>query len=216
MTLYDLAIAGADEQDLPSGHKRKKEGDIIAIRPHSETVKLGGWGTSEVLNHLIVQIEMTDEEAAILQSTHREDGTNIFLPPPIGVKTRQNNMSVSENDIIKIDDSYYRALNSGNLESSFVHLDGMKQKDMKFMDGTVELEYRGKDNAQILAKRRYKIPLDIIKKGWKKDLDLDKVRDVNLNYQPLVEENIIIDSSEKVSLCFDKHKNSFKYKKVKE
>jgi len=52
MAEYELCIAVADETDLANGHKRKKEGDIITIRP-----KGFPWGRKEIDSHLIVPFE---------------------------------------------------------------------------------------------------------------------------------------------------------------
>lgn len=66
-----------------------------------------------------------------------------------------------------------------------------------------------------LAKRRFKIPLDTIKDGWLPSMDLEKVRDKTDKYQPLKDE-VVIDLKESVAICFDKHKDSFKFAKKKE
>jgi hypothetical protein len=46
---FEMAVAVVDEADLASGHKRKKQGDIVAIRPHP-----WNWGRKEVDEYLIV------------------------------------------------------------------------------------------------------------------------------------------------------------------
>ena len=63
-----------------------------------------------------------------------------------------------------------------------------------------------------IAKRRFKLPFDIISDGWHKNLDIDKIRDRRSNYQPLKDQEIIIDTLEHVSIVFDKHRGSFKYR----
>ena len=91
-----------------------------------------------------------------------------------------------------------------------------------------------------LAKRKYQIPLDILKDGWYPSLDLLKVENKTYPYQPFkkaselaapytgkdgrllqdaedldcgltAEQEIVIDMTEAVSLIYDKHKASFKY-----
>ena len=88
-----------------------------------------------------------------------------------------------------------------------------------------------------LGKNRFKIPLDIIRDGWYPALDYDKVRNKGLMYQPLkkkaecisdfkgsvwfevnsaiecddIDQEITLDMSEKVSICFDKYKGSYLY-----
>ncbi len=70
----------------------------------------------------------------------------------------------------------------------------------------------------VVAKRKYKIPLDIIRDGWFPGLDMDRVRDITDPYQPFKTENsignrIILDTEiERVSMFFDKHRGSFRFK----
>lgn len=53
--LYDLILANKDEADLPSGHKRKKKGDVISIQPHGHV-----WGTVERKTHIIITMDISD------------------------------------------------------------------------------------------------------------------------------------------------------------
>ena len=152
MAKWEFAIAVRDEKDLPSGHKRKKEGDIIAVKPYPWK-----WGKKEVANHLIVIADgLTREEAIALCQPHYEDG-------------------VLEQDI------------------------------------AVDV----KESPKILGKRRYSIPLEVIKQGWEPALDVDAVRDITEVYQPLKEKETVIDFSEKVGICRDNHLGSFRYKIIK-
>lgn len=67
---WEFLIAIRDEDDLPSGHKRKKEGDVIAFKPHPWE-----WGEKEVRGYFIVIVDgLTREEAADLASPV-DDGT---------------------------------------------------------------------------------------------------------------------------------------------
>jgi hypothetical protein len=65
-------------------------------------------------------------------------------------------------------------------------------------------------------KRRFKIPFDIIQDGWYPDMYLDYIRDKSKVYQPVKDGffryGIYIDATEKVALCYDKFKCSYKYK----
>lgn len=61
--LYSLAIATDDKpDDLFFGLKRKKQGDIIAVKPAGWQ-----WGDKEVKEYLIVEVDlsMTQEEAEV-------------------------------------------------------------------------------------------------------------------------------------------------------
>ena len=56
---WDFAIAIKDEADLKSGHKRKKQGDILAVKPHPWK-----WGKKERKECLFVTVDgLTAEEA---------------------------------------------------------------------------------------------------------------------------------------------------------
>ena len=59
MAKWEFAIAIKDEADLASGHKRKKEGDIISVKPAP-----WNWGKKEVKEYLIVTMDgLTEQEA---------------------------------------------------------------------------------------------------------------------------------------------------------
>ena len=66
-----------------------------------------------------------------------------------------------------------------------------------------------------LAKRRHRLPLNIIKNGWAPELDAQKVRDKKLVYQPLQKDKIVIDATEKVAIFQDKFTETYKYKQKK-
>lgn len=70
------------------------------------------------------------------------------------------------------------------------------------------------DSSPYVAKRRFQIPLGILS-GWLPDLDFNRVRDPNDHYQPLKEQNIVIDFFEKVAIVKDKAKGCFKYGRFK-
>jgi hypothetical protein len=65
---------------------------------------------------------------------------------------------------------------------------------------------------RIITKRRYNIPLEDIKKYWSPNIDLDRVQDVEDEYQPVKDAFDVIDFSEKVGICYDKMRTAFKYK----
>lgn len=61
---WELAIQPWDKADLPSGHKRAKQGDIVAVKPYP-----WAWGKAELRNYLIVIVDnMTEEEAMAIMS----------------------------------------------------------------------------------------------------------------------------------------------------
>jgi len=77
---YELAIAVADEQDTspndqyPNGAKRKKQGDIISVRPHP-----WNWGRKEIDQYLIVIInsDIDYEELRVELETNRTNPEDI-------------------------------------------------------------------------------------------------------------------------------------------
>ncbi len=86
------AIAKQDEQDLASGHKRKKQGDIIAVKPANWQ-----WGTKEYEDYLIIELDLgnvitTIEDAQKLTVPQFEIG-ELWYPeetPKITGKRRYN------------------------------------------------------------------------------------------------------------------------------
>ena len=94
-------------------------------------------------------------------------------------------------------------------------------EDIQTMRTTYETAlYEGSSDDELsesikLAKNRFQILLNIIKNGWMPSLDLAKVRDKTKVYQPLKDADVVIDTRERVSIIYDKHKQSFKYPTLK-
>ena len=65
--------------------------------------------------------------------------------------------------------------------------------------------------AKAVKKRRFTFPLDILKNGWCPDIDLERVADPEDNYQPLKDNNIVIDFDEHVINVRDNKDNTFRY-----
>lgn len=61
--IVTLILANKDEQDLASGHKRKKAGDIIAVCPENH---IGGDLTRKT--HLLVRVDLGNEIKTLLQA----------------------------------------------------------------------------------------------------------------------------------------------------
>ncbi len=145
--LFELAIACRDEPEA----WRKKEGDVIAVKPHPWE-----WSKGEMGNHLIV----------IANFETKIDAERLTIP-------------------------YYEGgVESFSLADSFgfsIH------------------------PPAIIEKRKFNLPLDILRNGWSPDLNLDRVIDISDAYQPFKDGKIIIDTSEKVAIFKDKHRGTFKY-----
>lgn len=108
----------------------------------------------------------------------------------------------------------------GNKHCLIVLVDGLTEQEafslkmpqyninLNIMPSPKEIEIL---NLVTISKRRYQLPLNIIKDGWYPDLDITKVQDKKINYQPLLDNEIIIDTKEPVAIFYDKGKKSFKY-----
>jgi len=133
MAKFELLIAANDEADLATGHKRKKEGDIVAVRPHP-----WNWGRKEIDNYLVVIIE--------------------------------SNMTIRELRTM-CEESLLRKKSDGTIitRTAFSILE---------QDGGANI-----DDYEKYSKRACKIDLADLK-AEVPDLDLDKVHDRNLKYQP--------------------------------
>jgi len=144
MDIYEMAIAVRDEADLPSGHKRKKAGDIIDIRPAGIP-----WSIKERKTLLILSIS--------------------------GVK-------------------------------GIVAQNCMAQWKGEAVISPVAVEK---------GKRRFNIGLDRLKTYWESGLDLKKVSDPKIEYQPFLDSGKIIDCSTISSLnpvlTYDKEKEKYEY-----
>ena len=67
---WELAVAKQDEADLASGHKRKKQFDVIAVMPKGHP-----WSVLERKHHLIVIVDgLTQAEAEALKKPQYRDG----------------------------------------------------------------------------------------------------------------------------------------------
>ncbi len=57
--IWEFAITKTDYPDLPSGHKRSKQGDVVAYKPYPWE-----WGNAEKKNYIILVIDGISEEEA--------------------------------------------------------------------------------------------------------------------------------------------------------
>jgi hypothetical protein len=122
MPKFEFAVKAFDSEDLESGHKRSKKGDIIAYKPYPWK-----WGSMESPHFLIVIMDnLTEEEAEKMCKPYYEGGVETF-----------------------------------DIENG---------------------------QPEIIAKRRYKIDLDAIKKDILPELDMAKVENASYVYQPFKKE----------------------------
>ena len=140
---WEFAICPKDEEDLPSGHKRMKKGDIIAVKPYPWE-----WGKEEVKRFLIVVIDgLTKQQVEDMCSPHYA-----------------NDKLISE------------------LEPD--------------------------SDEKPIAKRRFKIPLDVLENAAGMTLDINKLEDKSVEYQPLKKINKVLDFT-KDNFVYDKEVKSF-------
>jgi serine/threonine protein phosphatase PrpC len=98
-----------------------------------------------------------------------------------------------------------------------VIVDGMTQDEVvqlckpMYEGGETNEEIIIANRMKPIGKRRYKLPLGILRAGWLPSLDLQKVADKNMVYQLLKENNIVIDALEKVAIFQDKFTGTYKY-----
>jgi hypothetical protein len=127
-----------------------------------------------------------------------------------------------EGDIIAFKPSPW---NWGNKEVDqylIVTVDGMTQDEMvnlckpMYEGGETDEAVAIENNIKPTAKRRYRLPLGLLKNGWLPTLDTQKVRDKKLTYQPLQNDKIVIDTTEKVAIFQDKFTETYKYNRRRE
>lgn len=98
-----------------------------------------------------------------------------------------------------------------------VTIDGMTQDEVlalcfpMYAGGELNEEVIINNRMYPIGKRRYRLPLLILKDGWFPSLDIQKVRDKSLIYQPLKDNQIVIDATENVAIFQDKFTETYKY-----
>lgn len=71
---FEFAVRAYDQEDLASGHKRSKKGDIIAYKPYPHT-----WGTMEQKGFIHIVVDgITEDEARKICSPYYEGGVETF------------------------------------------------------------------------------------------------------------------------------------------
>ncbi|HUW48963.1 MAG TPA: hypothetical protein VMW36_09515 [Patescibacteria group bacterium] len=106
MAKWELAICVEDEEDLPSGHKRKKRGDVIGYMPYPHE-----WGKVEMDGrYLFIIVDgLTAEEITTLCEAHYADGSMMGEkePPELGTAIAKRRFSIDiddlENDLPGVD-----------------------------------------------------------------------------------------------------------------
>lgn len=128
---WELAIQPWDKADLSSGHKRAKQGDIVAVKPYPWE-----WGKAELRNYLIVIIDnMTEEEAMEIMGPLYEnddpgsiDENGILIP---GVVTDKRKFRL---DIKKLKDNILPTLDESKLTDQ-----GKAENYQPIKDGNVKI-----------------------------------------------------------------------------
>lgn len=122
-----------------------------------------------------------------------------------------------EGDIISFNPAPWRWGKKELDQFLIVTVDGMTHDAMVelcfpfYEGGETDEDLISKNKIRTIAKRKYKLPLSTLKKGWVPTLDTEKVRDKTLVYQPLLTGKIVIDTSEKVSIFLNNFTKTYKY-----
>ena len=83
------------------------------------------------------------------------------------------------------------------------------------VDGSVSWKCLGRLDPIMFGKRKFNLPLDVLANGWMPTLDLERVRDKKVQYQPLKESGITINATEEVAIFQNKFTGKYKYKDFK-
>lgn len=187
MPKYELLISVIDEPDNKSGHKRKKEGDIVSVRRHPFN-----WGSKDIADYLIVivQSDLDFYEMQKLTIEHFKDGfdwlPNVDTVPGPYPEILEKHRFKMPFDIIKA--GWIPDLNISKIQNKSYRYQPFKSA------AQLVQKFDGKNHNDYLTKQ-----------------DVDTVSNVVGEDQ-----EISIDMVEQVSLIWDKYKGSFKYSAVKE
>lgn len=148
MAKFELAIRAYDQEDLPSGHKRSKQGDVIACNPYPHD-----WGDLERKHFLIVIVDglTARQSCALCSSCYDED---------------------------KVDEE--------------VDIENPPQK---------------------VAKRRFKLPVDILASISEITINYVLLEDENVDYQPLKDADYAFDFSTD-EMLYDKYVDGLSKTKI--
>jgi hypothetical protein len=148
--IYELLICVKDENDLVSGHKRKKEGDIIAVRPRQRK------STTEVDHWEMQRINKLDKNVPIMKDIN--------------------------------DDFHW----------------GRKEIDqyliVPFESDDLELQTKLQRKSASGDKNAFKVDLNDLKANYCPELDLVKVRDKKIIYQPFKKESKLVEKQPTIDL----------------
>jgi hypothetical protein len=131
---WELAVQPWDKDDLPSGHKRAKQGDIVAVKPYP-----WAWGKVELQNYLIVIVSnMTEEEAESLMTPLYKDDTPGTLETP-GTVTGKRKFKL---DIDKLKANILPTLDKTKLEdkTKVLNYQPFKDGDVVISIDTIEAD----------------------------------------------------------------------------
>jgi len=129
MAKYELAVVVADEDDLPSGHKRKKAGYILAIKPYP-----WDWGAKEIKNHIIVifeSIEPYEKLQRFLLRPLYEDGKEVdefSYPVPAPIAKRRIFLMLSKIKELKDDVDLIKTADKNYIYQPFKKVSQLIQK----------------------------------------------------------------------------------------
>ena len=123
---WEFAIQPYDKEDLASGHKRAKAGDVVAVKPYPWS-----WGKAELQNYLIVVVSnLTEEEAMEWMSPLYKDDT-----PP----TFENAAVITDKRKFKMDIDKLKANVLPTLDKTKLADASKAENYQPFLDAKVEI-----------------------------------------------------------------------------
>lgn len=181
---------------INNGERKISVGDIIDIT----NLKYKKLGKEETKKFLAVPYENLEDENIILSKQYNDGKTEEEILNEIeNISTNIINPIIER---IQLDYGY-------NLNLVKLKIQEALETNEILINANNQIKYIGTP----IEKRRFNIPLEIIL-DWFPNFNIEKALDINEDYQPFLTENendIKIDFSEKVKICLDKYKNSFRY-----
>lgn len=183
MSKYELAIACVDESEI----HRKKEGDIIAVRPYPFN-----WGLMDIKWHLIVIID-SPEDIQIMRATYE-------IPLYVGGLDRHPADDIEwEDRPEKLKKNRFQIPLNIIKDGWITDLDINKVQDKSYIyqpfkrASQLTSKFTGRNKNHFLESK-----------------DVDCISSV-----AMANAEFVINTSEQVSLIYDKYKESFKYPTLK-
>lgn len=171
------------------GPGRIQAGDVVAVHPAGQ-----GWGRAELAGRLIVPATgLTLAEAWGLTAVHRNPAALAMVEDALN----------RQMEVVRA--AWNDALASGKTPQE---ADAAAQAAFEAFGPLPPMP-------KIENKRRFRLPLALLKAGWVSGLDLARAADPRDAYQPLLDGKIVVDFGEHVAICLDVHLGTYRFAKQK-